>query len=570
MAEFNNMTVAEAYLELLSLRGIDCFFANPGTDFASLVEAFARREEEGKPGPRPYTVPHEIPLISMAQGYYLATGKPQVAMVHVNVGTANALGGVMAAHRGRIPVLFSAGRTPITEEGNLASRTAHIHWGQESYDQAAMVREYVKWDYELRTPSQLESVLDRALTLAMTDPKGPVYLTLPREVLAAPLDHAPFKPDARYDLPTFYPDPEKVGKAADLLAKAKCPIVITSSLGRSPEGVKALVDLADKASIAVCPTLFQEYMNFPFDHPCHQGFGPNPLFPKADVILVVDCAVPWVPNLQHPDRSAKIIHVGIDPFHGEYPMRSFPSDLTIQGESCHVLSELAKAFDRHPEKDQSILDVRKEALEESHRARSKKGETAALQRSGDMPLDYQWVSHHIRTLLEDDMVVVDEAIGSMIDRVPLLPGNYFSCPHAGYLGWGMGAALGVKLGRPEATVVSLVGDGSYMFGVPSACHFTSQAYQIPILIVLYNNQSYHAVKRATLGLYPEGLAVRKNQFPMSNLEPTAHFEKICEAFGGYGERVEAPDQVGPALERALHVVRHEKRQALLNMVCKKP
>ena len=179
-------TVAQAYLELLSSRGIEYFFANSGTDFASIIDAFALRMAQGKEFPRPLTVPHEIPLVAMAHGYYLATGRPQVAMVHVNVGTANSVGGIMAAHRTRVPMLFSAGRTPITEEGNAASRAGFIHWGQESFDQAGMVREYVKWDYELRTPDQLEVVVDRGLAMAMSEPRGPVYLTLPREVMAAP------------------------------------------------------------------------------------------------------------------------------------------------------------------------------------------------------------------------------------------------------------------------------------------------------------------------------------------------------------------------------------------------
>ena len=166
-------TVAQAFLELLSLRGIDYFFGNAGTDFASIVDAFALRQRQGKESPRPMLIPHEIPLMCMAHGYYLATGKPQMAMVHVGIGTANALGALMGASRGRIPVLLSAGRTPITEEGNPASRNVYIHWGQESFDQASMVREYVKWDYELRDPSQLELAVDRALAMAMTEPRGP-------------------------------------------------------------------------------------------------------------------------------------------------------------------------------------------------------------------------------------------------------------------------------------------------------------------------------------------------------------------------------------------------------------
>lgn len=566
----NNRNVADAYLELLALRGIDYFFANPGTDFASIVEGFVKGKELGKKLPSPITVPHEIPLTSMAQGAYFATGKPQVAMVHVNVGTANAMGAIMAAQRGRIPVIFTAGRTPITEEGHIATRTAHIHWSQESFDQAAMVREYVKWDYELRTPSQLESVLDRAITMAMTEPRGPVYLSLPREVMASPMPDVSFQPLHRYDLPTFYPDPEKVAEAADLLVNAKSPIIISSSVGRDPEAVNALVDLAEAGGIAVCPPLFSEYMNFPADHSNHQGFGPNPLFNEADVILAIDSAVPWIPKFQKPQSSAKIIQTGIDPFYSSYPTRSFPSDLTIQGNSSLVLSEIARCIGNHPKKDQAAIDIRNKNLKKAHDTMVEDWQASALKTSKDTPLDYQWVSHQVRTKLTDDTVVVDEAIGSMVDRAPLPPGNYFGCPHAGYLGWGLGAALGIKLGRPDSTVVTMVGDGSYMFGVPTAAHFTSNAYELPVLTIIFNNQSYYAVKRATLGVYPDGLAAQKNHFPLSDLEPTADFEKVCEAFGGYGERVESPDQVGPALERALNVVRNEKRQALLNMICKKP
>lgn len=569
MVEMNNVTVAEAYLELLSLRGIDCLFANPGTDFASIVEAFVIRQEQGKDRPRPLTIPHEIPLVSMAHGYYLATGRPQVAMVHVGIGTANGLGALMASNRGRVPILFSAGRTPITEEGSPAAQNDYIHWGQESFDQAAMVREYVKWDYELRTPSQLETVLDRALAMAMTEPKGPVYLALPREVLAAPMDRATFRAQHRYDLPTFYTDPKKAQEAADLLVKSRSPLIITSSVGRSPRAVKALVALAGAGAIGVISS-YPEYMNFPADHPCHQGFMPEPLLAKADVILVVDCDVPWFPNLAKPRDSAVIIQAGIDPFYSRYPTRGFPSDLTLQGDPGLVLSEIHRAFATHPGKDQKTIDSRMEGLKKGHDDMLKGWQESVLKSAKQSPLDYAWVSHHVNRIIGDDTVVVDEALGSMMNRATSLPGSFFCTPHAGYLGWGLGASLGIKLGQPDKTVIATVGDGAYMFGVPSACHFASTAYQLPILIIIYNNQCYRTVKWATRGLYPDGWAVRKNLYPLSELQPTAHYERICEAFGGYGERVESPDQVGPALERALYAVKHEKRQALLNMICKHP
>src|SRR3989441_11730752 len=177
-------STAEAYLELLAARGVEYFFANAGTDFAPLIEAYAKRQAEGKTLPRPLTVPHEITAVGMAHGYAMVTGRPQVVMVHVIVGTANALGGIINAARSRAPILMSAGRTPITESGLPGAPNRHIHWAQEAFDQAATVREYVKWDYDLRLGGQLETVVDRALAIARSAPAGPGYLALPREVLS--------------------------------------------------------------------------------------------------------------------------------------------------------------------------------------------------------------------------------------------------------------------------------------------------------------------------------------------------------------------------------------------------
>ena len=163
-------STAEAYLELLAARGVEYLFANAGTDFAPLIEAYAKRGAQGQAAPRPITVPHEIPAVAMAHGYAMVTGRAQAVMVHVIVGAGNAVGGIINAARANVPMLFSAGRNPISEAGHSGSRDRPIHWAQESFDQAAMVREFVKWDYELRSASHLETVVDRALTLAHAEP----------------------------------------------------------------------------------------------------------------------------------------------------------------------------------------------------------------------------------------------------------------------------------------------------------------------------------------------------------------------------------------------------------------
>jgi acetolactate synthase-1/2/3 large subunit len=195
---------------------------------------------------------------------------------------------------------------------------------------------------------------------------------------------------------------------------------------------------------------------------------------------------------------------------------------------------------------------------------------AAHKAAGLKPLDFEWVSFNVNKILGEEAIVVNEYDLRLSQLASKLPGTYFAHPHAGYLGWGLGAALGIKLASPDQTVVATVGDGAYIFSVPSACHFVSAAYHLPILIVVFNNQGWGAAKAGTRSVHPNGWAARTNKFPLCELPTEVHYEKICEAFGGYGERVETPEEVGPALERALHIVKKEKRQALLNMVCQRP
>src|ERR671931_845443 len=245
-------TVAEAYLELLKDRGIEVFFGNAGTDFASLVEAFARFDGEPGRAPRPLVVPHEFVAVSMAHGYYAAGGRPAAVMVHVNVGTGNASTAIITAARANVPILMSAGRTPVTEEGQTGSRDLHIHWAQESFDQAAMLREYVKWDYELRTPVQLEAVVDRAFELMQAEPRGPVYLTLPREVLAAhPAPMTITSPARRISRSERFPDPARIDEAARLLARAERPLILVSAAGVDARAVAGVVELAEAGGVAV-------------------------------------------------------------------------------------------------------------------------------------------------------------------------------------------------------------------------------------------------------------------------------------------------------------------------------
>src|SRR4051812_37244612 len=225
--------VAGAYLALLADRGVDYLFGNAGTDFAPLIEAYSQAAQTGVAVPRPILATHENLAVAMAHGYGMVSRRIPAVMVHVSVGTANMVCAAMNAARENVAILLTAGRSPVTETGLLGSRDGYIHWAQEMYDQAGMIREIVKWDYELRNASQLTTVVDRALAVAASEPRGPVYLSLPREVLAAPHPHIEHPSPSRLGAAApAAPDASAIAAAAQLLAQARRPLIVTANAGR--------------------------------------------------------------------------------------------------------------------------------------------------------------------------------------------------------------------------------------------------------------------------------------------------------------------------------------------------
>lgn len=559
---------AQAYLELLHDRGIKYFFGNAGTDFAPLIDGFARLHQEKKFFPQPILVPHEFAAVSMAHGYTMVTGEPQVVMVHVNVGTANAVTGIMNAARANIPMLFTAGRTPITEGELFGGRNLQIHWAQESFDQAAMLREYVKWDYELRRFEHLEKVIDRALNIAMAEPKGPVYLTLPREVLAEKHEEFTYTPAQPKMYVKFGPDGAAIRKAAALLKDAQNPLVITSMVGKNPQAVSELIRLCEEFALPVVMAASNLYMNFPYDHPMHLGFDPLRYLPTADVLMVIESDVPWFPHRGKPKEEAKVIQMGIDPLFSRYPLRTFPVDIPIAGDVAASLKALRQAL--LPFRRQKIKEIKERwiRIAQEHESLRKSYRTAAHKVKRDRPINMEWLSYCVGKVQDSGIILINEYDLRLPQVRMEEPGTFFGSPMVSGLGWCFGAALGVKLAYPESVPLVCMGDGTYHFTAPTACHFVAQ--RLPIVVVIFNNQCWHAVKGSVKDLYPQGWAVRENHFVLCDLEPAPAYEKIGESFGGYGERIEDPQEIIPALKRAIKAVRKERRQALLNVICQHP
>ena len=557
----------EQLLRLLASRGVAFFFVNSGTDFPSLVEALARSRDESLPAPKTLLVPHENVAVGMAYGVTLVSGTPQAVMVHVNVGTANALCGLINASRENIPMLLAAGRTPWMEKGSPASRSLNIHWAQEMFDQAGIVREHVKWDYELRSGEQLETVLDRALAIAQSEPQGPVYLSLPREVLAQPAPMAADTPVQRAALPPN-PNSAVMTELARQFAQASKPLIITSRAGREPEAVGLLARLASEWAVPVVE-FRPRHLSLPNTHAMHGGYEVGPWLGTADLIVVLDCDVPWIPSQGEPALGVPIIQVGSDPLFARYPVRGFRSDQTIQASPAAFLRGLLEAVATE-QPDAGRLEARRQRVIEAGRSRRAALASAIETGRARSPMSMVAVSHAIGQALEaagGEAVVVNEYSLQPAALRLEQPGSYFGSSPVGGLGWGLPAALGVKLARPQALVVAALGDGCYAFANPLACHHAAAMHGIAVLTVVMDNGGYGAVERATRAMYPQGHAASGGDMPLVSLSPMPDFARVIESCGGWGERVDHAQDLPGALQRAIHQVSREKRQALLHVRC---
>jgi len=563
----DDTTVAHAILARLGQAGVKYFLANAGTDFPPIIEALAGGGPDGRYGVQAMTVPHENVAMGMAHGYAMITGQPLAVMLHVNVGTANAICGLINANRANIPLVLMSGRTPLTEHGAVAqgTRSRHIHWAQEMFDQAGMLRETVKWDYEMRAPDETSVVMDRALSLAMSPPMGPVYLSIPREVLAAPAtpSDAPLRAQPAT---AAYPDPAALRQAARLLAEAENPLIVTSAVGRSTEAAARLAELAERFAIPVV-THVPRYLCLADEHPMHLDYVASPHVGRADVVLVVDCDVPWIPSTDPVRPDLRVIHLGEDPLFARYPIRGYPSELSIAADPAVSLTLLADAMGAEAGGEGGRIEARRAAVSEVRgeiRAAWRKAEDGARNAT---PIRGPWLGQCLGKLVADGAILVSE-MGPPPQHMGLTrPGSFFGPSPSAGLGWGMGAALGAKLAMPDKLIVAAIGDGSYYFGNPTAAHYTAKVYDLPVLYVVVNNGGWNAVRRATRAMYPGGAAVRSNDIPLSRLETALEFETVVRAAGGHGERVENPAELPEALARAVHAVTVERRQALLHVVC---
>lgn len=566
---------AEAYVQALVAQGVQCLFLNPGTDTFPIQEALSKLDQLGHPVPRTVLCLFEVVALAAAHGYYAATGQPQAVLVHVDVGTQNLGGTLHDAQRGRAAVLICAGRTPYTADPRQrGTRDTHIHWLQEQFDQHGIVRNFVKWEYELRRSEQIGEVVARAFQIAASDPPGPVYLTLPREVLMSePGEVALFSRDQVPPVRLGAGDPDALREVADRLVRSEHPLVLTATTGRSRRGFEALVRLGELLALPVVER--RERNNFPTTHVLHQGFQPSPLLESADLLLVLDHDVPYIPTQTRPRADAAIVQIDLDPVKDRIPLWNFPVTLPVRADTSRALELIADyAEGLLTDKVRQRIENRRAQFAAAHHQRREAREASAQAVRSERPIAVEWLCSCLGQLQRErpDCVFVDETVTSNLTLWRYLdldePGTIFGSGGSG-LGWGLGGAVGVKLALPDRPVVLLVGDGSFVFGEPLAALWASRSNDAPILVVIFNNGCYNATKSPLRNAYPTGFSVRGNRFVGVDLEPAPRYDLLAAVVDAVGERIENPEEVMPALHRGLDHLR-AGRPVILDVILAHP
>jgi acetolactate synthase-1/2/3 large subunit len=557
MSENYTRTASHDLLQGLVDLGIDYLFCNLGTDHAPLIEEMAHWREQGRAFPKLILCPHENTAVHMAGGYAVATGRGQAVLVHVDAGTANAAMGLHNLCRTRIPVLLIAGRAPMsTFDSATGGRDTYVHFIQEPFDQASVVRPYVKWEYNLAWPSMAHEVISRAGAVMQSDPTGPVYLTLPREVLAAPVDvqsigayghqnHLPVKAQGA--------DANAIAQIAAKLMGSENPMLVTAYAGRNHAAPALIEKLAMLCGMRVCE-FNSIYLNIRRNSPFFAGYNPAAFTEQADFGLMVDVDVPWIPKTTRVNPNAYWAQLDVDAIKRNIPMWGFPLNARIEGDSVRLLTQLIECIEQTATPAFKAMASQRSLIIQAEHEKNQQKAAAMAQEPGKVnAINPHFLCAAIGRQIRSEDVVLNEAIRNtmaVFEQIPReMPGTLMGLSGGG-LGFSAGTALGIKLAQSQSRVIHFVGDGSFYFSNPSSVYAVAHQYDLPILTVLLDNGGWSAVKESTLRMYPKGEAKSTNQFA-SDLGYGTDFAAIAEAAGAHGERLVDPSQTEAAIASCL-------------------
>ncbi|KAF9465805.1 thiamine pyrophosphate enzyme, N-terminal TPP binding domain-containing protein [Collybia nuda] len=620
-------TASSIFLKTLADAGITHAFVNWGSDHPALLEDLERQRIQGDGSTKPeiVTCPNEMVALSAAQGYAQVTGKPAAVIVHVDVGTQAMAGAIHNVDRSRTPVLIYAGASPFSnEKEHKGSRNEWIMWLQDIPDQSAIVRQYMRFTAQINSGATTAQVVQRSLQIATSEPRGPVYLWARREVMEEEMPESHMELSSNFQKwPSIEPtalSPTASTRIGSALLAARAPLIITSFLGRNPHSVSGLVALSTLLAIPIsvaCPTA----VNVPFSHPYNAGVSfltpgtHTEHLATADVILVIDCDLPWIPGNNRPSDSARVFVLDSgNPLRTNVGLWHFAAELVCCADSELALGQILESIRKIDEQGSAVgepilggqsLKARGQLLAAQHQAMTQSLDDAEntypdVTGPSAGPIAYITVpnvlgvlrratrahtpSHGLETLVLNEGISNHPKVWSHMR--PEVPGSLLTSGGSS-LGWALGAAVGAHIGgevvgaehgKGYELVVAIVGDGSFLFGVPSSAYWMARRYNTPFLTVVLNNGGWkiQSPKLSMLGVHPSGFGSQAsgNKLSVGFGPDSPDFSQIAVAASAgwaWGKRVgvsadSGKEELESTIAEAIRIVVSEKRCAVVDCV----
>jgi acetolactate synthase-1/2/3 large subunit len=552
----------EAFIELLNARGVEKVFINPGAESVGILTEVASARVEGKKSPQLVLCLDESVAAAAAYGSYMVSGKPQVVVVHSEIGSLQLGGNLQNLQWGRIPAVILAAYNE--------TETQRTMWNGQPFDQGGIVRNSVKYDRKLSGGEDFHEALTDAFNIACTEPTGPVYLCFPMDYLYREIEKPETLPAAKETVSLPAADMEKLGEMADILLNAENPLLVSGNAGRYHGNVGALVSLAE----TLCASALTGYswMNFPGNHPLCVGIeqigGSRKMdagYEDADVILAIDYAMPYVASAPLPNPETMILHIDIDPLTQGRKLWGRGADIFMKADAREAIPALEKLLkDRMTAEKKAELEERFRRIAARNEEARKGWYAAAQDRPDHEPVCPDHLCYCLNQLIDEDTIVINHTLSqcaSVTEQiVRTKPGTWFGCP-SGAIGWAPGAALGAAAAAPGKTVVAVMTDGGFVWGCPTSTLWTAANYRFPFLAIICNNKGYGAVRGIQLdqlkGGYPSEQFIAE-----SAVDFMPDYAVISQGAGAFGRTVTKAGEVMPALKEALAAVRGGKPAVL--------
>lgn len=558
------MDGGEAILQACRDLDIDYIITSPGSDWGSVWEALARQKVNKAAGPGYLSCGHETLAMDLAMGYTTMTGRMQAVLLHAGVGLMQGSMGIHGCRLSEIPVMVMSGESSTF--GDNEGFDPGAQWYANHNNMGGLQRlvdPLVKWAHQAGSSANIYEMVMRAGELAQSTPVGPTYLDIPIEIMLsrwvppAKMRKAPRPSRVR-------PDASDLEKVADMLMAAKNPVITAASAGRTREGYQALSELAELLAIPVVEGISSDCANFPKDHPMHQGFEVNPLLKEADLALVVKNRTPWYPANMGP-INGKVVVIDDSPLKQYMAYQNLQADAFLAGDVATTLKLLAEAV-RAAKPDAGRVNERRARWTAAHAALEQRYRAAEKDARSKQGIHAVNLCATLGEVLPENTIYVDETTvhGGLNRRHVANKGSQSYVALRSGLGQGLGISLGVKKACPDRPVVTLIGDGAFLYNPSVQCFGFGRDEKLPTLTVVYNNGGYRAMRQNQLSYYPDGAGAKNKLFYGEPINGFA-YEELPKLFGGVGLRVEDPAELRPALQKA-HAAVMDGKSAVINVV----